>query len=208
MRKRFTQRVEQGRHPFTIDTENIIMNAQIKPLLQPTPPAADTARVEAIFKGISERFGFVPDGLRLYSISPELLENFLANVGYFMAHQSLSQKLLAMIRYLASVRVECPFCIDFNEAYLDQLGADLDQVRAAREDLDQAPLEAKELILLRLALKGIETPDTVVEEDLTAARAQGWSDRDIFDVVAIAANNRSFTTLLKTFKVEHQGAYA
>lgn len=184
------------------------MNEQVRPLLQPVPPAEDAGRVDAIFAGIKERFGFVPDGLRLYSLSPALLENFLANVGYFMAHQRLSQKLLGMIRYLGSARVECAFCIDFNEAYLAQLGADLDQVRAARSDITRAPVEPGELPLLRLAMKGLEAPEAVGEADLAAARAHGWTDRDLFDVVAIAAHNRFFTTLLKTFKVEHQGAYA
>lgn len=185
------------------------MKNQVRtPLLQPVPPAADEARVDAIFKGIKERFGFVPDGLRLYSLSPELLENFLAGVGYFTAHSRISQKLLAMIRYLGSARVDCTFCIDFNEAYLGQLGADLDQVRAARNDIAQAPIAEEERPLLRLALKGMEDPDAVDEADLAAVRANGWSDRDIFDVVALAATNRAFTTILKTFKVEHQGAYA
>ena len=185
------------------------MNKQVRqPLLQPTPPAAEAMRVETILNGVKERFGFVPDGLRLYGLSPTLLENFLAGVGYFMNHPRLEQQLLAMIRYLGSVRVECPFCIDFNEAYLAQLGADLDQVRASRGDIDKAPVSAAALPLLRLALKGLDNPDAVNEADLDAVRKHGWSDSDMFDVVAVAAQNRAFTTLLKTFKVEQQGVFA
>ncbi len=185
------------------------MNQKVHmPLLQPVPPAAEAAKVNDIFQGIAERYGYVPDGVRLYGLSPALLENFLANVGYFMTHQRIDQKLLAMIRYLGSVQVNCTFCIDFNEAYLYQLGADINQVRAARMNINQAPVTEQELPLLRLALKGMENPDALNESDLAAARAHGWNDRDIFDVVALAANNRAFTTMLKAFKVEHQGAFA
>lgn len=38
-------------------------------------------------------------------------------------------------------------------------------------------------------------------------RAQGWTDRDIFDAVAQAASNKAFNYMLRTFKIEHQGAF-
>lgn len=41
-----------------------------------------------------------------------------------------------------------------------------------------------------------------------ATRELGWSDRDIFDAIAQAANNRAFNFMLKTFKVHRQGTFA
>ena len=73
---------------------------------------------------------------------------------------------------------------------------------------EAAPIEEKERPLLRLALKAVNAPEDVGEADLAVARAQGWSDRDIFDAVVQAANNRAFNFVLRTFKVEHQGAFA
>lgn len=56
------------------------MNDTIKhPLLNPVPPADEEDRVQAIFDQIQEAAGFVPDGLRLYAISPPLLETFVGN---------------------------------------------------------------------------------------------------------------------------------
>ncbi|OGT89111.1 MAG: hypothetical protein A2286_11500 [Gammaproteobacteria bacterium RIFOXYA12_FULL_61_12] len=178
------------------------------PLLLPTPPQGEEARVEAVFRHVEAHLGMVPDGLRLYGISPDLLDSFLSGVSYFLGHKRLSQELLTMIRYLASERVGCRFCISLNEARLAQLGVSLEAAQAARDDLDRAPISERERPLLRLALKGVTDPDAVQAADLDAARAQGWSDRDLFDVVALAANNRAFTLVLKTFKVEQQGAFA
>jgi len=179
-----------------------------KALLDPTPPAGEEARVNAVFDGIREHVGFVPDGLRLYGISPPLLEAFVGNVGYFLGGTRLSPRLTAMIRYLVSDRADCQFCVDMNEGFLTQMGFDLETIRAARSDAERAPIDEQERPLLRLALKAVDRSQEVTVADLEAARAAGWSDRDIFDAVVQAANNRAFNHVLRTFKVERQGALA
>lgn len=173
-------------------------------LLNPTPPVGDEARVTTILNKLQETLGFVPDGIRLYSISPPLLETFLGNVEYFMQHPRLRGELTAMIRYLVSSNANCHFCIDLNESFLLDMGLDQDAVRAARQDTDQAPLPDNEKSLLKLALKSVDNPDS---EDIEAVRDQGWNDRDIFDAVAQATSNRAFNYLLNTFKIERQGVF-
>ena len=179
-----------------------------RPLLTPQPPTGEEGRVAAVLDGFEQHLGFVPDGLRLYSLSPPLLESFAANVSYFNSGERLSPVLMAMIRYLGSWKAKCQFCIELNEGFLSNMGVDLDQVRAARSDPEAAPVEARELPLLRLALKSIREAERVTPDDLEAARAEGWTDRDLFDVVVQAANNRAFNYVLRTFGVEHQGAFA
>lgn len=183
-----------------------VSNAQ--PLLNPCPPVGEEDRVAAVFGAIEQKLGFVPDGLRLYSFSPPLLEHFIGNIGYFNSGERLSPALMAMIRYLVSWNSKCQFCIDMNEGFLANMGVDLDQVRAARANPEAAPVQEKERPLLRIALQSVLDPDRVSAADVAAARAQGWSERDIFDVVAQAASNRAFSQVLRTFKVEHQGAFA
>lgn len=177
------------------------------PLLQPTVPGADQSMVDEIFAGVEAHIGFVPDGMKLYSISPPVLQTFVQGVGYFLGHESLRQELLAMIRYLGSSDAGCEFCISLNEGFLDNMGVDLDSARAARSNPDAAPVTDQEKVLLKLALKGITMPDAVTAQDIANARTAGWSDRQIFDAIALAANNRAFNLVLKTFNVEAQGVY-
>lgn len=179
-------------------------NALIKPLV----PTEDMNKVNAIFSGIEEHLGFVPDGLRLYGVSPALLESFVGAVGYFMAHQTLSQELLAMIRYLVSSDAGCSFCVDFNAGILLNQGKTTEQLQAARENPENAPLSNEEKVLLKIALAAIDNPEAVTQVDLQKARDHGFSERDVFDVVVIAANNKAFTHVLRTFKIEHQGSLA
>ena len=179
------------------------------PLISPHIPAGDEERVAAIFTAIQERVGFVPDGLRLYSLSPPLLETFVGNVAYFNGGGTgLPPELTAMIRYLVSWQSGCSFCVDMNEGFLVNMGKDLDSIRSSRNNPEVAPLADKDKALLKLALKAINSPEFVSKDDLDQVRRLGWQERDLFDAVAQAASNRAFNIVLRTFKVEHQGAFA
>lgn len=184
------------------------MNTRSAPLLDPTPPAEDQAQVEAIFNQMKAHLGFIPDGLRLYGVSPPLLNTFVGNVTYFRGGTSLSPVLTTMIRYLVSSKSDCQFCIDMNEGFLASMEVPLEQARASRDDLEKAPLEDREKLLLRLATRSVEPEEEVAAEEVEAARAAGWSDREIFDAVVQAASNRAFNHVLRTFRVEQQGAFA
>jgi alkylhydroperoxidase family enzyme len=179
-----------------------------RPLLSPRPPIGEEERIAAIFASVEQHIGFVPDGLRLYSLSPPLLESFMSNIGYFNSGERISPALMVVIRYLVSSDAKCQFCIDLNEAFMANMGVDIDRARAARDNLEDAPVEEKEKPLLAIALKSVKDPESVTESDIMAARKQGWGDREIFDVVAQAASNRAFNYVLRTFNIEHQGALA
>lgn len=188
--------------------QNLAVSNTQQPLLQARPPKGEEDRVAAVLGVIEQKLGFVPDGLKLFGISPPLLESYASNIGYFNSGERLSPSLMAMIRYLVSWNAKCTFCIDLNEGFLVNMGATLDQVRAARNNADDAPVADKEKPLLKIALKAVTDPEGVGAQDLDAAYAQGWSDREIFDVVAQAASNRAFNHVLRTFKVDHQGVFS
>jgi len=179
------------------------------PLISPQTPAGDEQRVAAVFNAIQERMGFVPDAMRLYSLSPPLLENFAGHVSYFNGGGThLSPELTSMIRYLVSWQSGCTYSTDINEQILIKLGLDQSAVRAARNNPELAPLSDQDKALLRLALKAANSPEFVGQEDLDQARAYGWQERDLFDTVVQAANIRAFNIVVRTFKLEHQGVFS
>jgi len=177
-------------------------------LIFPQTPEGDEEKVNAILENFEQHMGFIPDGLRLYSISPPLLETFAGNVGYFnMGGTQLPPSLTTMIRYQTSWNASCSYCVDLNETFLTNMGFSLDSIRASRNNPDAAPLNENEIALLKLAIKSIEAPEDVAKIDLDQVRQLGWGDREIFDAVAQAANNRAFNYILRTFNIEHQGAF-
>jgi alkylhydroperoxidase/carboxymuconolactone decarboxylase family protein YurZ len=181
----------------------------MKALINPQPPTGDEEKVAGIMKHIEENMGFVPDGLRMLGVSPILLENMMGNVAYFMAHEELSQDLLWTIRYLNSEEVSCNFCISFTEGMLmNNLGKTANELQAAKQDPNDAPLTDNEKILLKIALASCENPENITGDDLQKACNAGYSERNIFDAVAVAINNRAFTHFLRTFKIDElQGSF-
>lgn len=189
--------------------ENLATKQTEQALIYPKAPAGEEDKVNAILGNIEQHLGFVPDGLRLYSFSPPLLESFVSNIGYFnMGGTQLPPVLTAMIRYQVSWDAGCSYCVDLNEGFLTNMGLDLDTIRATRNNPDAAPLEEKDKALLKLAVKSVESPDAIAKADIDHVRNQGWQDREIFDAVVQAANNRGFNYVLRTFNIEHQGAFA
>lgn len=184
------------------------MQQHDKPLITPRAPAGEEARVDAVLGAVQKHLGFIPDALRMFSFSPVLMENFVGNISYFNSGERIAPSLMAMIRYLVSWESKCTFCIDMNEGFLTNMGLQLDDIRAARSNPDKAPVSAKEKTLLMIALNSVFNPDSVSEKDVQAAKAQGWSERDIFDAVAQATSNRALSSILRTFKVEAQGVLA
>lgn len=181
--------------------------SQQSPLLQPRPPVGEEGRVEAVFQALEQQLGFVPDALRLYSFSPPLLESYVGNIVYLNSGERLSQTLMAMIRYLVSAEANCTFCIDMNLGLLSNMGVDLEGVRAARSNVNLAPLPDKEKHLLKLALQAVEDPESVNAQDIERVKAHGWNEREIFEAVVQAANMRSLNFILRTFKVDKQGSF-
>ncbi len=178
------------------------------PLITPIAPANEQEHVNSILNTVNTHIGFIPDGLRLFSLSPPLLESFVSNISYFNGATSVPPSLMAMIRYLVSSKANCTFCIDMNEGFLANMGVDLEQVRAARSNPELAPVNDKERALMLLALKSVESPEGITAIDIKSVRDHGWSDREIFDVIVQANNNRAFNNILRTFNIEHQGVYS
>jgi len=189
--------------------QNTATNKTEHALIFPQVPSGEEDRVNGILGNIEQHLGFVPDGLRLYSISPPLLETFVGTISYFnMGGTQLPPELTAMIRYQVSWDAGCSYCVELNEGFLSNLGLDLDDVRASRGKPEMAPLIEKEKSLLQLAIKSVDAPADVSQADMDEAKKQGWEDREIFDAVVQAASNRAFNGILKTFNIEHQGVYS
>lgn len=189
--------------------QNTATNKMEQALIFPQAPTGEEERVNNVLSNIEKHLGFVPDGLRLFSFSPPLLENFVGNISYFnMGGTQLPPALTAMIRYQISWKAECSYCIDLNEGFLTNMGIDLDDVRASRNNPDAAPLDEKEKSLMKLAIKSVNAPDEINQMDITNVQNLGWGDREIFDAIVQAAYNRAFNYVLKTFNIEQQGVFS
>jgi len=167
-----------------------------------TPDKAE-GPVADVFAHAGQTFGTVPMPLQMWAVSPPMLQVFATGVGYYMGHQTLSQPMLAWIRYLVAERDRCRFCIDFNKGFLmEQLGVPAETIDQAKEDPAATPLPEKERALLSLVLKAVEDAHAVTAADIAAVKGMGFSEQAVFEAVAAAALVVIDDLLLNTFKVE------
>ena len=86
----------------------------------------------------------------------------------------------------------CHFCYESHSAAAEALGADEGLIRAAVEDIDQAPVDDKFKPLLHYVKKLTEMPSRVTRADADAVRTAGWSDDALHDAIAVCSLNNFF----------------
>jgi hypothetical protein len=150
-------------------------------LLKHTKPEEATGKVADAYAVFPKEIP-VPDPLLLMSVSPELTEIQSGIIRHYMTHEKLDMGLLAMIRYLVASDQDYKFCVNMNTGLLKMAGGMTDEeLKALRENPENAPLEEFQKALLLFVLKVVKTPEDVTENDVESLRQLGWSDKDIFE---------------------------
>ena len=146
------------------------------------------ADVREPIRAIAEKSGFVPNVFVALAHRPDELRAFMAYHDALMDKtDGLSKAEREMVVVATSGANDCLYCVVAHGAIL--------RIRSKRPQLaDQLavnPLEAdlspRERAIVRLALKVATDSAHVADTDLEAARADGLSDDEIWDVGAIAA---------------------
>jgi uncharacterized peroxidase-related enzyme len=101
---------------------------------------------------------------------------------------TLSSGEREMIAAFVSSRNDCHFCqASHCAAAAHHLSGDYDVVEAVKRDYQSAPVSAKLKALLHIAGKVQQGGKNVTTADITRARAEGATDKEIHDAVLIAA---------------------
>lgn len=173
-------------------------------IVQTVAPEQASGKVAQVYARVNEAMGRVPNAIRLYSSSPDLMDQLSQQQAYYMQHPSLSFPLLAMIRMLVSERNDCAYCVGYNESMLiNRAGFTPDQIAAAKRDPWDAPLDKKDKAMLLFVLQGTSAPKSIATDDLDRLRALGWSDRDIVDGLYHGARNTAVDIMFDALKIEN-----
>ena len=153
-------------------------------------PAEDEAPpgVAKLFEKASERLGFIPNVLRVYALRPRHLELWDAFYDDLMRGESgLTKPQREMIAVVVSTVNSCHYCMVSHAAALRKLTGDPVLVEQLRTNYKYAELEPRERAMLDFAVKLTAQPWAMEETDRERLRRAGFSDRDIWDISAIAA---------------------
>lgn len=144
-------------------------------------------RQKAYFAKCEEKLGMVPNVLRAYAFNPQKLQAFTDMYNDLMLGDSNLSKLeREMIAVVVSSVNRCFYCLTAHGATVRLLSGDPKLGELMVMNWRVADLDARQRAMLAFAWKLTESPAEIVEDDRQALRDVGFSDRDIWDVAAVA----------------------
>jgi uncharacterized peroxidase-related enzyme len=151
-------------------------------------PAAFSPAMAAYFDKCREKLGFVPNVLTAYAHDMAKLEAFAAFYNDLMLAPSRLSKLeREMIAVVVSSENRCFYCLTAHGAAVRQLSGDPELGELMAMNWRAADLSDRHRAMLGFATKLTRASAEIEEEDREALRKAGFSDRDIWDVAAVAS---------------------
>ena len=147
-----------------------------------------SGEMQAYLAKCDEKIGFVPNVLRAYAHDNEKLEAFAALYNDLMlAPSGLSKLEREMIAVVVSSQNRCYYCLTAHGAAVRQLSGDPVLAEMLVQNYRAAELAPRHRAMLDFAVKLTDAPWSVEEPDRARLREAGFSDRDIWDVAAVAS---------------------
>ena len=141
----------------------------------------------AYFTKCEEKLGFVPNVLKAYAFDTAKLSAFVVMYNDLMLAPSGLNKLeREMIAVTVSAQNRCYYCLVAHGAAVRQLSGDPPLGELMVMNYRAARLSKRERAMLDFAVKLTAEPWSVEEEDRVRLRQAGLSDRDIWDIAAVA----------------------
>ena len=151
------------------------------------PPAPLSPDMGAYFAKCEEKLGFVPNVLKAYAFDTAKLAAFVAMYNDLMlAPSGLSKLEREMIAVAVSSHNHCYYCLVAHGAAVRQLSGDPPLGELMAMNYRAARLSKRERAMLDFAVKLTAEPWLAEEEDRAKLRRTGFSDRDIWDIAAVA----------------------
>lgn len=154
--------------------------------LPPVDPLPE--ETQAYFDLCVEKIGFVPNVLAAYAHDIDKLNAFTGMYNDLMlAESGLSKLEREMIAVVVSAVNRCWYCLVAHGAAVRQLSGDPALGEALVMNYRQAKVEARIRAMLDFAVKITEASAAIEESDRAVLRDHGFTDRDIWDITAVAA---------------------
>lgn len=153
------------------------------PMVEPLPEAT-----QKYFDLCTDKLGLIPNVLQAYAFDIDKLNTFAALYNDLMLGDSGLTKLeREMIAVVVSSINKCFYCLAAHGAAVRELSGDPVLGEMMVMNYRAADLDARQKAMLDFAAKLTEDSAKIEEPDRQALRDVGFSDRDIWDIGAVAA---------------------
>jgi uncharacterized peroxidase-related enzyme len=174
------RRAPAPRAPATAGDDTVITALKLT-------PAQLSPEMAAYFAKCEDKLGFVPNVLKAYAFDMPKLAAFVAMYNDLMlAPSGLSKLEREMIAVTVSAHNRCYYCLVAHGAAVRELSGDPAFGELMAMNYRTARLSRRERAMLDFAVKLSAEPWTIEEKDREDLRRAGFTDRDVWDIAAIA----------------------
>ena len=165
------------------------MNATERPIALAIEDEGELSEAtRAYFDKCREKLGMVPNVLLAYAFDERKLRPFTDMYNELMlADSGLSKLEREMIAVAVSAVNRCFYCLTAHGAAVRQLSGDPELGELMAMNYRVAELSPRHRAMLDFSVKLTERPAEILEADRQGLRDAGFSDRDIWDIAAVAA---------------------
>jgi len=140
------------------------------------------------FRNCEEKLGFIPNVLKAHAFDNKKLKAFIDMSDDLMLGESgLSRLEREMIAVAVSAINHCHYCLTAHGAAVRYRSKDPVLGDTVEHNYRAASISPKQKAMLDFAVKLTEAPDKIEDSDRGLLRQAGFSDRDIWDIAAVAA---------------------
>jgi len=140
------------------------------------------------FRNCEEKLGFIPNVLKAYAFDNKKLKAFIDMSDDLMLGESgLSRLEREMIAVAVSAINHCHYCLTAHGAAVRYRSKDPVLGDTVEHNYRAASISPKQKAMLDFAVKLTEAPDKIEDSHRRLLRQAGFSDRDIWDIAAVAA---------------------
>lgn len=162
------------------------------------PVARESAEglVAEIYEAESERWGFLPNFVQLFSHHPEAYQGWLGLIRTVYA--GMDRRRCELVTLAAALTLKSTCCaVAHGKMLRDGFYATEDVLKIAL-DHHEAGLDEIDETIMDFAEKAAGEPASVTHSDVERLRSLGLSDREIFDIALAVAARAFFATLIES----------
>jgi len=161
--------------------------------------------VREMYQQVQQRFGYVPNWARAFSLRPAMMDGWAALLRSIQSNLPVRTYELATLAAARALR--STYCALAHGSVLADKVFDVATVTAIMKGGDASPLDAKERAIMAFAERVALRPDRMTADDIEALRSHGYQDAEIFDVAATAAARCFFSKLLDALGVQADASF-
>ena len=156
-------------------------------------PANATGEVAELYRREQGQLPYLPNYARVFCHRPGLMRQWARLQKSLREH--LDDRTYSLISLAAAMASGNSYCSLAHARLLASRGYSEAQVAAIVRNEEAAPLSAAERAMMRLAAAVARSPASITDGDIQLLREAGYSDPEIFDIVAAAAGRCFFARI-------------